>query len=350
MAENAEINNNDGADIRQVVVLGGGSFGTAVANIIASNGIHTYLWMRDELRAQICQRDRENAEYLRGYYFSDKLTVSSNFELSVKGADVVFISVPSESFREIARKVTPLLKPNAMVISTTKGIEAAGFTLMSQILEQEMPGVAIGCLSGPNFAKEIIQKQLTGTVIASEFDIITDNIPRILTSDTFRVYINHDRYGVELGGALKNMYAIMAGMAAAIRVGHNSTAMLLTRALAEMSRFAEKLGANPMTFLGLSGVGDLILTCTSDLSRNYRLGYAVASGKSIADAKEEIHQSVEGVNTVKLVKEKAEQLGVYMPLVAGLYAVLFEQKPISDVLRLLMLSEQNTDVEFYSFK
>ena len=332
--------------INTVVVLGGGSFGTAIASIIAHNGIHTYLWMRDIERANTCQQQRENPEYLPGYRLDDNVTVTSDFELAVRDSDVVFISVPSTSFREIAHQVAPLLKTGAMVISTTKGIEEKGFTLMSQILEQEMPGVEIGCLSGPNFAKEIIQKQLTGTVIASEFDSITDNIPRILSSDTFRVYINHDRYGVELGGALKNMYAIMAGMAAAIGVGHNSTAMLLTRALAEMSRFAQKLGANPMTFLGLSGVGDLILTCTSDLSRNYRLGFAVASGKSIADAMEEIHQSVEGVNTVKLVKHKADEFGIYMPLVNGLYAVLFDHKPLREVMRHLMLSEQNSDVEF----
>ena len=334
------------SEIKMVAVLGGGSFGTAVANIIATNGIHTYLWMRDQVRAQSCQQDRENADYLPGYRFADQLTVTADVELAVGDSDVVFISVPSPAFREIARKVAPLLKKDAMVVSTTKGIEAEGFTLMSQILEQELPGVAIGCLSGPNFAKEIIQKQLTGTVIASEDDRLTESIPRILSSDTFRVYVNHDRYGVELGGALKNMYAIMAGMAAAVGVGHNSIAMLLTRALAEMSRFAQRLGANPMTFLGLSGVGDLILTCTSDLSRNYRLGYAVASGKSIADAMAEIHQSVEGVNTVKLVKHKAEQLGIYMPLVSGLYAVLFEQQPLQQVMRGLMLGENNTDVEF----
>ncbi len=333
-------------DIKTVAVLGGGSFGTAVANIIATNGISTYLWMRDQHRAIACQQQRENSKYLPGYHFSDNLTVSSDFNVAVAHSDVVFLSVPSPSFREVARRLAPLLKDGAMVVSTTKGIEAEGFTLMSQILEQELPGVSIGCLSGPNFAKEIIQKQLTGTVIASEDDRLTHAIAKILSSDTFRVYINHDRYGVELGGALKNMYAIMAGMAAAVGVGHNSTAMLLTRALAEMSRLAQKLGANPMTFLGLSGVGDLILTCTSDLSRNYRLGYAVASGKSIEAAMKEIQQSVEGVNTVKLAKQKSEEVGVYMPLVCGLYDVLFEQKPLAEVMRNLMLGEQNTDVEF----
>lgn len=334
------------SDIKTVAVLGGGSFGTAVANIIATNGIDTFLWMRDKQRALTCQQSRENANYLPGYHFSNQLTATSDFEKAVVNSDVVFISVPSPSFREIAKKVAPLLKKDAMVVSTTKGIEAEGFTLMSQILEQELPGVAIGCLSGPNFAKEIIQKQLTGTVIASEDDRLTESIPRILSSDTFRVYVNHDRYGVELGGALKNMYAIMAGMAAAVGVGHNSTAMLLTRALAEMSRLAQRLGADPMTFLGLSGVGDLILTCTSDLSRNYRLGYAVASGKTIQEAMDEIHQSVEGVNTVQLVKRKSEEVGVYMPLVSGLYAVLFEQQPMTQVMRNLMLGEKNTDVEF----
>lgn len=331
-----------------ISVLGGGSFGTAIANIVATNGYPTYLWMRNEERANICQRDRENAGYLPGYRFSERLTVTSNLEEAVRASTVVFISVPSGAFREVAKRIAPLLSSDCMVISTTKGIEAQGFTLMSQILEQELPGVPMGVLSGPNFAKEIVQKQLTGTVIASEDQRILEKVPAILSSDTFRVYTNEDRYGVELGGALKNMYAIMAGMAAAIGVGHNSTAMLLTRSLAEMGRFATRLGANPMTFLGLSGVGDLILTCTSDLSRNYRLGYAVGKGQSIESTLADIGQAVEGVNTVQLVKKKAEEMSVYMPLVCGLYAVLFEGKSIGEVMRQLMLGEQNKDVEYNS--
>lgn len=329
-----------------ITVLGGGSFGTAIANIIATNGHPTFLWMRDEERAETCQGDRENAAYLPGYEFSPLLTATADLEQAVRASTIVFISIPSSSFRQLARRIAPLLGPGAMVISTTKGIEAENFTLMSQILEQELPDVPIGVLSGPNFAKEIVQKQLTGTVVASEDPRVLEKVPSILSSDTFRVYINEDRYGVELGGALKNMYAIMAGMAAAVGVGHNSTAMLLTRSLAEMGRFATRLGANPMTFLGLSGVGDLILTCTSDLSRNYRLGYAVGKGQSVEAALADIKQAVEGVNTVKLVKRKAEELSVYMPLVCGLYAVLFEGKAITEVMRQLMLGEQNKDVEY----
>lgn len=331
-----------------ISVLGGGSFGTAIANIVATNGCPASLWMRNAERAEMCQRERENAEYLPGYQFSPGLTVTADIEQAVRSSTIVFISVPSGAFREIARRIAPLLRSDAMVISTTKGIEAQGFTLMSQILEQEIPGVPMGVLSGPNFAREIVQKQLTGTVIASEDPRILDKVPAILSSDTFRVYTNQDRYGVELGGALKNMYAIMAGMAAAIGVGHNSTAMLLTRSLAEMGRFATRLGANPMTFLGLSGVGDLILTCTSNLSRNYRLGYAVGQGQSVEAALADIGQAVEGVNTVQLVKKKAEEMSVYMPLVCGLYAVLFEERSISEVMRQLMLGEQNKDVEYHS--
>lgn len=334
------------ADSHTIAVLGGGSFGTAIANIIATNGHSTWLWMRDPERAQECQLKRENVHYLPGYPLCDSLQVTADLALAVANSDVVFISVPSTAFRSVSQQVARLVKPGTMVISTTKGIEPQGFTLMSQILEQEMPGARIGVLSGPNFAKEIVQKQQTGTVIASEDDALIQCIQNILCSDSFRVYANHDRYGVELGGALKNIYAIVSGMAAAVGAGQNTLAMLLTRSLAEMGRFAGHLGADPMTFLGLAGVGDLILTCTSDLSRNYRVGLLVGQGKSLEQATAEVGQTAEGINTVRLVKQKADELGVYMPLVKGLHAVLFEDVPMAKVAKGLMMGEQNTDVEY----
>ncbi len=171
-------------------------------------------------------------------------------------------------------------------------------------------------------------------------------VQKTLCSRSFRVYANHDRYGVELGGALKNIYAIICGMAAALGAGQNTQAMLLTRSLAEMGRFAQLMGANPMTFLGLAGVGDLILTCTSDLSRNYRVGYALGKGGKLDDIVNNLGQVAEGVNTLRQVKRKADELGVYMPLASGLYAVLFEGKAIADVADRLMMGEQNHDVEF----
>lgn len=336
------------SSVDRIAVLGGGSFGTAIADIVASNGHPAFLWMRNPELAQRCQQNRENLAYLPGYTLNPLLTVTADLKQAVESSSIVFLSVPSGAFREVARRVAPLLRHDAMVISTSKGIEAEGFHLMSQILAEELPGHPIGVLSGPNFAKEIVQKQLTGTVIASKDPAVLKKIPAILSSDTFRVYTNEDVQGVELAGALKNMYAIVAGMASAIGVGHNSTAMLLTRSLAEMGRFATRMGADPMTFLGLSGVGDLILTCTSDLSRNFRLGYAVAKGKSVDEVLADIGQAVEGVNTVKLVKEKAEEMSVYMPLVSGLHAVLFEGKAMGDVMRQLMLGEQSKDVEYVS--
>ena len=232
------------------------------------------------------------------------------------------------------------------MVSTAKGIEPEGFTLMSQVLEQELPDHAIGVLSGPNFAKEIVARQQTGTVVASESEALIQQVQSCLRSETFRVYANPDRYGVELGGALKNIYAIVCGMAAALGAGHNTQAMLLTRSLAEMGRFAAAMGATPMTFLGLAGVGDLILTCTSDLSRNYRVGYALGQGQPLEEVIQGLGQVAEGVNTLRQVKQKADELGVYMPLVSGLFAVLFEGEAIADVARKLMLGEQNHDVEY----
>lgn len=330
---------------QKVAVLGGGSFGTAIANIVSTNGHNAHLWMRDKARALRCEQQRENVEYLPGYGLHENLIVSSDLEACLLNCDVVVIAIPSKSFRDVARKVAPLIQPKTIVISTTKGIEEAGFTLMSQVLEQELTDVRIGVLSGPNFAKEIIQNQFTGSVVASEDDELCKNIQALFSSKTFRIYSNHDRYGVELGGALKNIYAIISGIAASMGTGSNSMAMILTRSLAEMGRLARELGADSMTFLGLAGVGDLILTCTSDLSRNYRVGYAIGQGRALDDILQELGQVAEGVSTLKSVKAKAEELGVYMPLVTGLYGILFEKQDILTVVQGLMTGEMASDVD-----
>lgn len=333
-------------NLTKVAVLGGGSFGTAIANFTASNGHPVWQWMRSQSQAEEAQASRENSKYLPGYRLADALTITSDMAVALKEAQLVFVSIPSKSFRSVVQQIKPLLKPGAYLVSTAKGIEAKGFLLMSQILQQELPDHPVGVLSGPNFAKEIIQQQQTGTVIASDHEGLIECVQQALSSPTFRVYANHDRQGVELGGALKNIYAIITGMAAALGCGHNTQAMLLTRSLAEMGRFAQELGANPLTFLGLAGVGDLILTCSSDLSRNYRVGYALGQGKTLEQAISDIGQVAEGVNTVKIVKHKADALEVYMPLVSGLYQVLFEGKPVAAVAAGLMQGEQNYDVEF----
>lgn len=332
-------------DLLTITVLGGGSFGTAISNIIAANGHQTYLWMRDVARAEKCQQERENPEYLPGYILNDNLNITSELASCVEKSDLIVISVPSHSFRQVTQLAAPHIKPGAIVVSTTKGIEADTFCLMSQILDQELTDTRNAVLSGPNFAKEIIDNQYTGSVVASDDTEVCECVRKVFSSDTFRIYNNPDRFGVELGGTLKNIYAIVTGMATGMGCGQNTIAMLLTRGLAEMGRFARESGAQPMTFLGLAGVGDLFLTCTSNLSRNYRVGYAIGKGQSLEDVLKEIGQVAEGVNTLKLVKEKADEMNVYMPLVQGLYAVLFEGQDIITVVQGLMTGEMASDVD-----
>ncbi len=332
----------------KISVIGGGSFGTVIANIIAENGYELSFWMRSASRAQELNRLQENTQYLPGYRLSERIIATSDVAAAVRDSKLIFVAVPSGSFRQVVRELVPHLLEDVVLVSTTKGIESGSFDLMSQILNQEMPQAKVGVLSGPNLAKEIASKNLTGTVIASPHVEVRERVKDALRSRFFRVYANNDMFGVELGGSLKNIYAIIAGVAAALGMGHNTNSMLVTRALAEMARFGKELGADPMTFLGLAGVGDLVVTCSTPLSRNYRIGLALGKGTALAEAISELGQVAEGVNTVKLVKEKAEELGVYMPLASGLYKIIYENDSLQNIISSLMLSEQALDVEFAS--
>ena len=330
----------------KVSVIGGGSFGTVLANIAAQNGHDVMFWMRSSQVVDDVNRQHENPQYLPGYELNRKVVASADMEAAVAVSDIIFVAVPSSSFRQVVQSVAVHAPAQAMLVSTTKGIEPGAFKLMSQILGEELPEARVGVLSGPNLAKEIASKHLTGTVIASSHDAVRELVRDVLKSEFFKVYTNDDMFGVELGGSLKNIYAIIAGVAAAIGMGHNTNGMLVTRSLTEMARFGRELGADPMTFLGLSGVGDLIVTCSSALSRNYRIGFALGQGKSAEEAVAEVGQVAEGVNTVKLVVEKADELGVYMPLATGLYQVIYKGQSIGNIISSLMMSEQNLDVEF----
>ncbi len=333
-------------EVAKVAVLGGGSFGTIIANMVAENGIAVSHWMRDPARVQEIVDTRENRRYLPGYTLAPKLEPTTDLQQALEGAQLVFVSIPSSSFRSVIQNARQWLKPEQMIVSTTKGIEADTFSLMSEILRDELPEGRIGVLSGPNLAKEVAQRQLTATVVASEDAELRETVQKVLHSAYFRVYASSDTYGVELGGTLKNIYAIAAGLSAAMGMGENTKSMLMTRSLAEMSRFAVCMGANPMTFIGLAGVGDLIVTCMSPLSRNYRVGHALGQGKTLDEAVEALGQVAEGVNTLKQVKTKAQEMDIYMPLVWGLYEVVFNHAPVAEVVKTLMLNEQSTDVEF----
>ncbi|MDN7133299.1 NAD(P)H-dependent glycerol-3-phosphate dehydrogenase [Halomonas sp. MC140] len=329
-----------------VAVLGGGSFGTALASIAADNNARVRQWMRDEaLVAQINQEHR-NGRYLPHYAINPAVQASTDLKAVLADASLVLIAIPSKAFRSVVQAAKAWLTPEQILVSTTKGIEPDSFLLMSQVLEQETGFEHIGVIAGPNLASEIADKQLTATVIASADPLTRTRVQQALGCRYFRVYASDDRHGVELGGALKNIYAIAAGMAAALGMGENTRSMLMTRALAEMSRFAVAEGANPMTFLGLAGVGDLIVTCSSNLSRNYRVGHAMGEGRTLEEAVSSLGQVAEGVNTVKLVCAKAREMGIYMPLAEGLSRVLFDGVPAQDMARTLMMAEQSSDVEF----
>lgn len=327
-------------------ILGGGSFGTAMASILAANGHSVSLWVRDPETAAAINIDRENSRYLPGAELPEGVTATDNLEEALTHVSMVFVAIPSKAFAEVLEQARQWVPDDTLVISCTKGIYAEGFLLMSELLHQYWSHTRIGVLSGPNLAKEVVEQKFTGTVIASPDEQLRQTVQDALSCDYFRVYDNPDIYGVELGGALKNIYAVASGMAAAIGVGENSRSFLITRALAEMSRFAVELGANPMTFLGLSGVGDLIATCTSSLSRNYQVGFQLGEGKSLEEAIAHLGQTAEGINTIKLVADKAAELDVYMPLATALYKIVYHGKPLELVIQNLMSGEYKHDVEF----
>lgn len=333
-------------DGHTVAVLGGGSFGTVIGNIAARNRNSVRLWLRNAERAESINSCRENRDYLPGYRLNRRLLATTDLSDAVAGADILLVAVPSSSFREVVREVAGQVPPETVVISLTKGIEPGGFKLMSQILREELPDNPIGVLSGPNLAREIAESQVSGSVIASELPFVTALIHDLLHCRTFLVYSSHDMYGVELGGALKNVYAILAGVGAALEFGENTVGMLLTRSLAEMSRFAVHMGANPMTFLGLAGVGDLFVTCSSPLSRNFRVGMAIGRGQPLDEVLAEMDQVAEGLNTLDLLKAEADRRAVEMPLVDALHQILYHQRPVVEVFSDMMSTEQAQDVEF----
>lgn len=333
-------------DIKKAAVLGGGSFGTVVANILADNNIETVQWMRNTQTVQAINEKHENPKYLPNIELNPCLTATSDILAAIAGADVIFISVPSQSVREVANQIVAHVRPEQALISTTKGIEPERFLLMSQVLQEIFPNNPIGVISGPNLAKEIANRELAGTVIACEDSELRRNLQHALSCDYLRVYASNDLYGVELGGALKNIYAIISGFADALGMGENTKGLIITRSLAEMSRFAVRLGANPFTFLGLAGIGDLVVTCISPLSRNFRVGLAVGQGKTLEEAIEELGEVAEGVNTLRYVRDKALELDIYMPLVMGAYEVIFNGADPSIVGQGLMSGEHTSDVEF----
>ena len=329
----------------KIAVLGGGSFGTAMANLSSKNGCEVTLWVRDKRSVKSMQKTHINKKYLPDHKLDERLQFTHALQVAVKGKDLIFVAVPSSAFRETLQKIAPFISAQA-IVSLTKGMEKDTFALMSDVIADELPNVAFGVMSGPNLAKEIMNNMPSATVIASQSAALRLAVQTALHSAFFRVFASDDLIGVELGGALKNIYAIAMGMAAAYDIGENTKAMILTRALAEMSRFGVQAGANPLTFLGLSGVGDLYATCSSTLSRNYQIGNMLGRGMSLDQAIKKLGQTAEGINTIQQVNEKAMKEGIYMPITHALHDIIYEDKAPLGVALNLMEAGFRSDVEF----
>ena len=333
------------ADNLRLTFLGGGSFGTAMANLASKNGCNATLWVRNKRTVKSLNKTRINKKYLPDYSLDDSLKFEHDLKTAVADKDIIFVAVPSSGFRETLQNIAPHITGQA-IVSLTKGMEKDTFALMSDIIKDELPEVNFGVMSGPNLAVEIMQNMPSASVIASESEPLRHAVQSALHSAFFRVFGSDDVTGVELGGALKNIYAIAMGMASAYNVGENTKALILTRALAEMSRFGVAYGANPLTFLGLSGVGDLYATCNSPLSRNYRIGNMLGKGTNLDTAIKKLGQTAEGVNTIAQVHDKAKQIGIYMPITHALHSVIFDgQAPLGVALHLMEVGFRS-DVEF----
>lgn len=329
-----------------VTVIGGGSFGTTLAYLLAANHDKVKIWLRDEEVVEAINTHHENIKYAPGTILPAIIEATSSLEEAMAGPALIFVSIPSKSFRSVATEIGKYVKGDQILVTTTKGFEQETFKSMSEVLSEETHCLKIGALSGPNFASEILAGKPVGSVIASRFNEVIESVQQALSGKTIRIYGNEDVCGVELAGALKNIYAICSGIIHAGGFGENAKSLMIARALSEMSRFAFHFKANPSTFLGLAGVGDLIATCNSELSRNFRIGQYLSRGITLEDAVKSIGQVAEGVYTLKTVKEKADALGIDMPIVDATYSIVYEQKPISMVLGDLMSIPHKKDIEF----
>ena len=334
----------------KVAVLGGGSFGTVLANIAASNGSDVSLWVRDSEQALRINSEGANTDYHPELQLSSNIEASEKLDEVVNNASIVLIATPSLIFETIVQRITPYIEEGAHIISCTKGIKLDPFRSMSDIISANINSNtnSVGVLSGPNLAREIAEKKIAGTVIASSSNELIRDVKTTLSSDTFKVYSSNDVQGVELAGALKNIYAIICGMADSLNVGENAVGLILTRSMAEMSRFAVAKGADPITFLGLSGMGDLVATCTSNLSRNFQLGFNLGSGLSLEESKDKVGQVAEGIRTLEVIKNESSRLNINMPLVDSLYNIIYNESSANTLINDLVNNPHEVDVEFQS--
>ncbi|SJZ54178.1 NAD(P)H-dependent glycerol-3-phosphate dehydrogenase [Selenihalanaerobacter shriftii] len=334
--------------MEKIAVIGGGSWGSSIAILLANNGYRISL--RDISFEQVTEINEEktNIDYLPGVEFPENITATTDIKEAVKDASVVIVVVPSHAIRNVAQELSGLLLDDTIIVSATKGIEEETYYRMSEVLKDELrPALHenIAVISGPSHAEEVSKGIPTTTVVASKSRRLAENIQDIFMSDVFRVYTNPDIVGVELGGALKNIIAISAGISDGLGYGDNTKAALITRGLTEIKRLGVAVGADPMTFAGLSGTGDLVVTCASQHSRNRRLGVKIGNGRSLDEALSEMKMVAEGVRTTKAAYLLAKEIGVEVPIITKAYEVLFEGKHPQQGVNELMVRGKKHEIE-----
>ncbi|WP_217971538.1 NAD(P)H-dependent glycerol-3-phosphate dehydrogenase [Staphylococcus xylosus] len=323
----------------KVTVFGTGSFGTALANVLAENGHQVLMWGKNEQTINEINSQHINSKYLKNAQLNDSIVATLDINSAASFSEVYLMALPTKAMREVAKSIDSLLTSKKTFIHVAKGIENETYKRVSEMIEDSISpehNAGIGVLSGPSHAEEVVIKQPTTVAASSKTPEVSKLTQDLFMNDYLRVYTNDDLVGVELGGALKNIIAVASGVISGMGFGDNAKAALMTRGLAEISRLGEKLGADPITFLGLGGIGDLIVTCTSTHSRNYTLGYKLGEGKSLDKALDEMNMVVEGIYTTKSVYHLAKEVDVDMPITAALYSVLFENRPVDESVKDLM--------------
>lgn len=320
----------------RTVVLGGGSWGTAMANLMASQGYKTTIWMRDEKNAQSINARHENSRYLTGLRLDSRLRATVDAAEAFDAAELCIMAVPCQSARSALQKLAAHVRPGLPVVCVSKGIELETLKPMSQMIGETLPQARYAILSGPAFAAEVAKSLPTAVSIGCAERDLAEELRVVFSCGTFRAYSSRDVIGVEMGGALKNVIAIAAGVSDGLSFGHNARAALITRGLAEISRLGVALGATASTFMGLSGMGDLVLTCTGDLSRNRQVGLKLAEGKVLENIIAEMHMVAEGVKTTEAAVALGDRLGVDLPVARSVKALLAGELSAAEAVKMLM--------------
>lgn len=332
----------------KMAVLGAGSWGTALAMVLADNSHQVKLWAHTKAHAESMQKNRKNEKYLPDITFPDGLEVVSDLQQAVNDAEAVIVVVPAKAVRDVCRQLTECLNHRVLLVHGTKGVEPGTLLRVSEVIREELSAELYGevvVLSGPSHAEEVALRHPT-TVTASSIDMeLAKQAQDLFINENFRVYTTTDMIGVELGGSLKNIIALGAGISDGLGYGDNAKAALITRGLAEIARLGTSMGANPLTFLGLAGVGDLIVTCTSTHSRNWKAGNMLGSGMKLEEVLDNMGMVVEGVRTTQAAYEFADQQNIEMPITKGLYQILFEKADPKEIVDQLMTRVRRHEME-----